>query len=119
MANSVLEVPNIIWAELGAAQPQLVFSNFETNSFRLVFRGQARTEVKWRTEKMTPQNSFELPTSDQEIVSLFIVICSLISDVAMDNPPCPALVENENQEVVSEDDGKKKNIGEALVHEVQ
>ena len=37
----------------------------------------------------------------------------------MDNPPCPALAENENQEVVSEDDGKNKNIGEALVHEVQ
>ena len=68
---------------------------------------------------MTPQNSFELPTSDQQIASLFIVICSLISDIAMDNPPCPALVENENQEVVSEDDGKNKNIGEALVHEVQ
>ena len=38
---------------------------------------------------------------------------------AMDNPPCPALVENENQEVVSEDDGKNKNIGEALVHAIQ
>ena len=68
---------------------------------------------------MTPINSFELPTSDQQIASLFIVICSLISDIAMDNPPCPALVENENQEVVSEDDGKNQNIDEALVHEVQ
>ena len=113
MASSVIEVPNISCAKLGAAQPQLAFS-FETNSFRLVFREQARTEVKWRTEKMTPQN---------RSANCVIIHRYLFSNFrychGLDNPPCPALVEKENQEVVSEDDGKNKNIGEALVHEVQ
>ena len=90
VASSKLVVANLSCAELGTDQPQLFLSNFETNSLRLGFRGRARTEVKRRMEKMTPQNSFGLSASDQQIAKLFIVICYLFSDMAMDNPPCPS-----------------------------
>ena len=67
VASSKLVVANLSCAELGTDQPQLFLSNFEANSLRLGFRGRARTEVKRRMEKMTPQNSLGLPASDQQI----------------------------------------------------